>query len=143
VLRCYLDTSALMLLFMDHSKAPGAAAALVAFLEDRELRVQTSVLTITELRRNAVLKLELATHEEVSDLAQRIDLIPLDAIQADRAGMLLAGRDEFGNSRSLKSADAVHIAAALDHGAQRFVSYDFQQIAAARHNGLICLSPGA
>ena len=44
---------------------------------------------------------------------------------------------------TLRSLDAIHVAAALDTGANAFVTYDTRQAAAAEEAGIRVISPGA
>jgi predicted nucleic acid-binding protein len=128
--RWYLDTSAAAKLLVDEPESD----ALVAFLERAVVggdAVGSSRLLETELRR---LGIRLAIPQEhVTLVLERLDvLMPDDEVY--RTAGLLPGS-------SLRSLDALHVAAALRWGADAVVTYDERQALASRAVGLDVAAP--
>lgn len=129
-MRWYLDTSAAAKLLVDEPESD----ALAAWLEravDRGDAVGSSRLLETELRR---LGIRLAIPQEhVTLVLERLDvLMPDDEVY--RTAGLLPGT-------SLRSLDALHVAAALRWGADAVVTYDERQALASRAVGLDVAAP--
>ena len=91
------------------------------------------VLLETELRRLAVR--DNLQQLEVTELLDRLDVIDLDREMYREAGLL--------PETTLRSLDAIHVAAALRAGADVMVTYDVRQTAAAESSGLRVVAPGA
>jgi predicted nucleic acid-binding protein len=128
--RWYLDTSAAAKLLVDETESD----ALVAFLE-RALEagdaLGSSRLLETELRR---LGIRLAIPQEhVTLVLERLDLLMPDDEVFRTAGLLPGA--------SLRSLDALHVAAALRWGADVVLTYDERQALASRAVGLEVAAP--
>ncbi len=132
----YADSSALVKLVRDEVETP----SLRLFLSGSDL--VSSELVVTELpraMRRAAVGLPARSLARVLDtvgtMLDAIALVPLD-----RSLLLAAGAlDE----PSLRSFDAIHIAAALAlWPLDAFVSYDERQAAAARLAGIRTIAPG-
>ena len=91
------------------------------------------VLLETELRRLAVR--DNLQQLAVTALLDRLDVIDLDREMYWEAGLL--------PEKTLRSLDAIHVAAALRAGADVMVTYDVRQTAAAESSGLRVVAPGA
>lgn len=125
--RCYLDTSALRHLLVQHPAT-----------EDVRLRVEapatiaaTSQITVTELHRLGLRVPEL-TVQQVDAVLGNVDLVMLTAEQLRGAGLL----PDLPSGTQLRSLDALHLQAAVDFGATEFVTSDRRQADAAVAVGL-------
>ena len=129
-MRWYLDTSAAAKLLVEEIESD----ALVAFL-DRTVEggdvVGSSRLLETELRRLGV-RLSIP-QEHVTLVLERLDLLMPDDEVFRTAGLLPGS--------SLRSLDALHVAAALRWTADAVVTYDERQALAARGVGLEVAAP--
>ena len=129
-MRHYLDASAAAKLLVEEPESEG----LVAYLERAVAAgdaVGSSHLLETELRR---LGMRLAIPQEhVTALLERMDLMTPDEAVFQTAGML--------PGPTLRSLDALHVAAALRWGAGVMLTYDERQAAASRAVGLTVLAP--
>jgi predicted nucleic acid-binding protein len=127
VTRCYLDTSALRHLLVQHPAT-----------DDVRLRVEaprtiaaTSQITVTELHRLGLRVPEL-TVQQVDAVLGNVDLVMLTAEQLRGAGLL----PDLPSGTQLRSLDALHLQAAVDFGATEFVTSDRRQADAAVAVGL-------
>lgn len=128
----YADASAWGKLIHDEAESE----AMLDHLEEvrREGgRFVSSALLLTELHRIAA-RLGLPTTGVVDALGEISLEVPT------RETFELAARLP---GLTLRSLDAVHVAAALETGAEAFITYDTRQAAAAGEAGLAVLSPGA
>jgi predicted nucleic acid-binding protein len=124
----YLDTSALAKLVRTETES----AALVSWLAPKAWLI--SDLHRTELRR-AALKVGGSTAARAERLIASSDILAIDARIFDLAGEL--------DSSSLRSLDAIHVAAALQLGTDLagIVAYDDRLLAAAASLGIATASP--
>jgi len=123
--RWYLDTSAAAKLLVDEPES-GALVALLERAVDVGDDLGSSRLLETELRRLAT-RLSVP-QEHVTLVLERLDLLlPDDTVFRD-AGLLPGA--------SLRSLDALHVAAALRWAADTVVTYDDRQALACRAVGL-------
>lgn len=91
-----------------------------------------STIAVTELHRLALrLQIERALVKPVVD--------PFRTLRLTEGTLELARRLPH---QHLGTLDAIHIATALTSGAEAFVSFDTQQLAAAKLEGLATVSPG-
>jgi predicted nucleic acid-binding protein len=132
----YLDSSSLVKLIREEPESN----ALKRFLESSEFF--SCELALTELGRSAVRHAAENKHADarrllaqVSEICDAIALVPLDRALLAAAGML--------GPFSLRSLDAIHVAAALEGDSDEFVTYDRRQADAARSAGLKVTSPGS
>jgi uncharacterized protein len=129
-MRLYLDTSAAAkLLVVEHG-----SEAVAAFLDrsvDAGDVVGSSRLLETELRRMAIRLSIPQVH--VTLLLERLDILVLDDGVFRDAGLLPGS--------SLRSLDALHVAAALRWGASTMVAYDERLAVASRAVGLDVVAP--
>jgi len=128
--RCYLDTSAAAKLLVDEAESD----ALVSFL-DRAVEggheIGSSRLLETELRRLATRV--AVPHEHVTLVLERLELLLPDD-EVFRSAGLLPGA-------SLRSLDALHVAAALRWGADTVLTYDERRALAVRAVALEVVAP--
>ena len=128
----YLDTSAVAKLLADEAET----SALRAHLDDRvaggDADLVSAFLLETELRRMATRTGIPQT--AVTDVLSRLALMDMDRSVFREAGLL--------SGASLRSLDAIHIAAALQAGANEFITYDARQQTAAEAVGLLVRTPG-
>ncbi len=129
-MRCYLDTSAAAKLLVEETESDALVGFLEGAVESGDV-VGSSRLLETELRRLAI---RLAIPQEhVTLVLERLDLlVPDDEVY--RAAGLLPGS-------TLRSLDALHVAAALRWGTDAVVTYDERQALAARAVGLEVVAP--
>ena len=91
-----------------------------------------SALVRTELRR-AALRLDAGLLPGVEAVLDRLHLLRVDDEVLDLAGRLAPA--------TLRSLDALHVAAALRTGADVLVTYDAQMADAARAAGVSAVAP--
>jgi predicted nucleic acid-binding protein len=127
----YLDASALVKIAVEEAES-GAMRAYA----DAAGSLASSRLASAEVRR-ALLRRYDADPEVAGIVMKSVAVIEVDAVIVDRAGRV--GPPE------LRTLDAIHLASALDMGAdlEAFVTYDARLAAAARDAGLTVVSPGA
>lgn len=127
----YLDTSAVAKLLADETET----SALRAHLDDRVVGnadLVSALILETELRRMATRTGIPQT--AVTDVLSRLAMLDMDRSVFRDAGLLTGA--------SLRSLDALHIAAALQASANEFITYDARQQAAAESVGLRVRTPG-
>src|SRR5947208_11592298 len=127
----YLDSSAIVKL----ARREPETRALLRYLRDRPERVTSAVSAVevaTAARQSSASRRAV---DRADRLLARIGLAELDASVRARAGTL--------EPVSLRSLDAIHIATALELGADvdHFVSYDERQSVAAQQAGLTVVAP--
>jgi predicted nucleic acid-binding protein len=130
--RVYIDSSAAVKLLRDEV----GSEALATYLDEvgaEEGEVMASVLLEVEVRRFVVRW--GGSQEDATRLLDGVTLFDLDRRVANEAG--------FVGSPSLRSLDAVHVAAARACLVDRFVTYDRRQADAALAAGIPVESPGA
>lgn len=127
-MRAYLDTSAAAKLLVEEAES----AALASRLDDDAVTPVASFLVETELRRLAV-RLELP-QAAVTAILDGVDLYDLPPGVFREAGLL--------PGRSLRSLDALHLAAAIRLETDVLVTYDARLAATAGDVGLTALAPG-
>jgi len=126
----YLESSAAVKLLVTEVET----AALTGFLQAAsaaQRRIQSSTLLETELRRFAVRR-GLA-QADVTVIIERLEIIDIDRACFRQAGLL--------PGETLRSLDAIHVAAALRGGADSMITYDQRQADAARAVGLEVIAP--
>ena len=127
----YVDTSAAMKLLVEENESEALAAQLEEYRQSSET-LATSLLLHCELHCAANRNPSEVDHGIVNEVLSTIDLVELESGDLLTAP-LLPGR--------LRSADAIHLAAALRMGAQVVVSYDEELCSAATAAGVRALSP--
>lgn len=125
----YLDTSAALKLLVDEPES----AALAGVLDDVQPELVACWLLETELRR-AAHRLEELTQSHVSELLDGVSLYEMPGSLFREAGLLPGG--------TLRSLDALHLAAAVRLGVDRVATYDHRLGDAALELGLVTVSPG-
>jgi uncharacterized protein len=126
----YLDSSAIMKLVFEEDET----AALEAFLQDRPLRVSSSLARVEVMRAARTVGDALVTRHADAVL-DAVDLIaPNAALLADAARI---------DPLTLRTLDAVHLATAVALVAdiEGMVVYDRRLAGAARHAGIIVWAP--
>jgi len=129
-MRCYLDTSAAAKILVQESESDALTAFLERAVEGGDT-VGSSRLLETELRRLAI-RIGIP-QEHVTLVLERLDLLVPDDEVLRTAGLL--------PDASLRSLDALHVAAALRWGADAVATYDERQARAARAVGLEVVAP--
>jgi len=127
----YLESSAAAKLLVSEA----ASATLADYLDHLDAdgsSLISCVLLETELRRLAVR--DNLQQLAVTALLDRLDVIDLNREIYREAGLL--------PERTLRSLDAIHVAAALRAGADVMITYDVRQTAAAASSGLRVIAPG-
>ncbi len=128
----YVDTSAAMKLLVEEKES----AALADHLQERRQDGDTlvaSLLLHAELHCAANRRPGYIEHEAVAAVLSVIALVDIENGDLTTAP-LLPGR--------LRSADAIHLAAALRLNARTMVAYDTELRAASRTAGIDTVSPG-
>lgn len=128
----YLDTSAIGKLIADEPETSPLRAHLDGVVAQGRAELVSAYLAETELRRMATRTGIPQT--AVTEVLSRLALMEMDRNLFRDAG-LLAGT-------SLRSLDALHIAAALQTAADEFITYDLRQQQAAEAVGLPVRAPG-
>ena len=128
----YIDTSAWLKLLVEEAESKALAGWSDSTLEAADSLV-SSILISTELHR--VAQRAGLDHGAVNEMLDRLDLVSADDQVFTVAGLLPGD--------NLRSLDALHLATALQVGAQQLVCYDHRMQDAARAVGLRVLAPGA
>ena len=126
--RCYLDTSAALKLVLDEAES----AALVDLLRHREPTLVACLLLETELRRVATREASLS-QRVISELLSGVDLYELPPPIFVEAGLL--------PGPTLRSLDALHLAAAIRLEVEAVITYDVRMAESARSLGMTVLAP--
>jgi hypothetical protein len=127
----YADTSALAKLLIAEAETPAAAA----YLSSAADRTTSSELTIAELTRTVARA--GADAAAAGLLLRQLDLLTIDEASLWRAGRLPSPAGTF-----LRTADAIHLVAAMELGESDFMTYDRRQAQAAADRGFTVVSPG-
>ena len=123
----YVDTSAALKLVVEE-----AESVALASWADEHPEVVATLLVETELRR-AAHRLGVP-QTAVTDLLRRLALFEVTAGTFREAGRLPGA--------TLRSLDALHLAAALRLGCRTIVTYDERMASSARELGLDVIAPG-
>lgn len=126
----YIETSAAVKLLVVEA-GTAALGTYLDRLDNDDVRVVSSVLLETELRRCAVR--DGLSQAAVTDLLDRFDLYTPDRATFVQAGLLPGPH--------LRSLDALHIAVAMRLEAETMVTYDNRQAESARAAGLRVVAP--
>ncbi|WP_158220429.1 type II toxin-antitoxin system VapC family toxin [Kineosporia sp. A_224] len=126
----YADTSALVKLLV----AEPESADVAAFLSSASDRTTSSELTIAELTRPAT---RAGAGAAAGLLLRQLDLLSIDEAALWRAGRLPSPAGTF-----LRTADAIHLVAAMELGETEFLTYDRRRAQAAAERGFTVLAPG-
>jgi predicted nucleic acid-binding protein len=129
----YVDTSAAMKLLVEEKESAALADHLQERRQDGDILV-ASLLLHAELHCAANRRPEHIAHEAVSAVLSAVALVDIENSDLTTAP-LLPGR--------LRSADAIHLAAALRLNARTMVAYDTELRAASQTAGIDAVSPGA
>lgn len=127
----YADTSALAKLLI----AEAETDALGAYLTAAPGRTTSSELTIAELTRTVA-------RAGVDGASVGLLLRQLDLLAIDEAGLWRAGRLPSPPDTFLRTADAIHLIAAMELGETDFLTYDRRQAQAAAARGFAVIAPG-
>jgi predicted nucleic acid-binding protein len=126
--RAYFDASAIVKL-VHHERE---SSALFALLDD-DLEACTSAMSEIEVTRT-LMRLGVSTADG-DDALRGFYVIGIDAAIRARAARL--------GPRTVRSLDAIHLATALEVGADvRLVTYDDRLAEAARAQGVMVVQPG-
>jgi predicted nucleic acid-binding protein len=126
----YVETSAAVKLLLREEQSTAVMSFLDEAVASDHALVSSSVLE-TELRRTAIRR--GISQEAATAVLERFDIFDLERPVFTQAGIL--------PGPTLRSLDALHIAAALRISAELMVSYDARQIEAAESVGLHTISP--
>jgi predicted nucleic acid-binding protein len=132
MLRRYVDASALGKLLIEEAESSAVADLLQDHL-DSGGALQSAIFVEAEVRRIGMRR--GIPQAAISELLEVIDLFEVDRSMCRTAGLL--------PPPALRSIDALHVAAALAGGADRFITYDRRQADAALAAGIPVESPGA
>ncbi|MBO9522435.1 MAG: PIN domain-containing protein [Nocardioidaceae bacterium] len=124
----YLDTSAALKLLVEEPESPALAAAVDAATP----HLFACRLLETELRRAAHREPALP-QEAVTELLDGVDLFEMPASLFRQAGLLPGA--------TLRSLDALHLAAAVALDVDAVLTYDVRLAAAAHDVGLAVVQP--
>ncbi|MDJ0377175.1 type II toxin-antitoxin system VapC family toxin [Cryobacterium sp. PH31-L1] len=128
----YLDTSAVAKLLADEPESQALRAHLDNRVAAGDADLVSACLLETELRRMAT-RIGIS-QTAVTDVLSRLSLLDMDRSVFREAGLITGA--------SLRSLDALHIAAALQASANDFITYDARQQVAAEAVGLRVRTPG-
>ena len=130
MITAYFDASAILKLTL----AERESLALIDYLNERDVRVATSVIAEVEVTRTLV---RMRVDQEERDGAlRRIYLLSLDSDVRGEATRI--------KPHQLRSLDAIHVATAMSigEGNLEFITYDDRMADAARAAGLKVVQPG-
>ncbi|SDI89305.1 Predicted nucleic acid-binding protein, contains PIN domain [Frankineae bacterium MT45] len=128
----YVDTSALLKRVVKEAESSAVAALLSQRHSAGDLLTASSLAWVEvwrALRRGGAPDVEAAAGLALSGIAEH----PLDELQLHRARRV--------GPESLRSLDAIHLAAAIAVGADSVVTYDLRLAEAASSAGLAVLAP--
>lgn len=125
----YIDTSAALKLVLREPES----IPLIEAINTEKPDLVAGYLLETQMRR-VVHRTAALTQSQVTDVLDRVSLVELRPSTFMQAGLL--------PGTYLRSLDALHLAVAIESGAELVVSYDTRMIAAARELGLEVASPG-
>jgi len=128
VTRWYLDSSAALKLVIEEAES----AALAAAIETERPVLLGCWLLETEMRRIAA-RQPVLTQEAVSGVLDGINLLAMPSSLFREASYL--------PGTSLRSLDALHLAAAVSTDVDHLVTYDLRMAESARDLGLSVLAP--
>ncbi|WP_028281115.1 type II toxin-antitoxin system VapC family toxin [Arthrobacter sp. H5] len=128
----YVDTSAALKLVVEEKES----AALADFLSTSSSegnKLVASMLLYTELH--------CASHRKLKGASELVNLVlsGITLVDLTRSDLMFAAALSGG----LRSADAIHLAAAIRLQVDSLVAYDGELVAAAVNAGLTALSPGS
>ena len=126
----YVDTSALLKILVADTESSDVRT-FVSGLTDR---LTSSEWTVAELTRSAV-------RAGATPNAADVLLAQIDLLTVMRANLFRAGRLPSPSGTYLRSADAIHLVAALELGETEFLTYDRRQAQAAER-GFAVVAPG-
>jgi predicted nucleic acid-binding protein len=126
----YVDTSALMKLYVDEADSEYAAELLAS-----DPVLVTSWLSLVEVRRNLARLLTGAALRRAREACER-DFDRMALMSLDERGWRMAA--DIGETLGVRSLDALHLAAAqqLGVGDVTFCTFDLRQGVAARQLGV-------
>jgi uncharacterized protein len=127
----YADSSALVKLLV----AEPETAPLATYLSTAQDRTTTSELTIAELTRTVA-------RAGADAAAAGLLLRQLDLLSVDEPALWRAGRLPSPPGTFLRTADAIHLVAAMELGETDFLTYDRRQAQAAAERGFTVVAPG-
>jgi len=127
----YIDSSAFLKLVIDEPESDALVEQVRALRSSGDI-LASSRLLVTECHR-AVSRVANLQHRHVAAALRQVRLVSLADDDFLEAGML--------EGETLRSLDAIHVAAAMTMGASTMVSYDARQLEAAGRSGLDTLSP--
>jgi len=127
----YVDTSGLVKLLI----AEAETQSLGEYLSNVKDRMTSSELSIAEVTR---------TVGRVGGDAAAAGLLlrQLDLLTIDEASLWRAGRLPSPSGTFLRTADAIHLVAAMELGESEFLTYDRRQAQAAAERGFAVIAPG-
>jgi predicted nucleic acid-binding protein len=127
----YVDTSGLVKLLI----AEAETRPLGEYLSRAEDRTTSSELSIAEVTRTVARSGGDAAAAGL--LLRQLDLLTIDEASLWRAGRLPSPPGTF-----LRTADAIHLVAAMELGESEFLTYDRRQAQAAAERGFAVVAPG-
>lgn len=126
--RSYLDTSAAAKLLVEEAES----VSLAAWADGADVSLVATHLLETELRRFAIR--HQLPQADVSAILVRVDLHDLPPSIYREAGLI--------GGETLRSLDALHLAASIRLDVDALVTYDIRLAEAAREMGLRVHAPG-
>ncbi|HPQ85053.1 MAG TPA: type II toxin-antitoxin system VapC family toxin [Actinomycetota bacterium] len=125
----YLDTSVALKLLIEEAESPALAEAV----DSEQPDLVASWLLEAELRR-AAQGLGMLGMAAISDFLTGVSLYEMPGSSLREAGIL--------PGETLRSLDALHLAAAVRVGVDLVLTHDERMSESAQHLGLLVLSPG-
>lgn len=125
----YLDTSAAMKLLVSEAESE----VLAATITDEQPDLVGCYLLETEVRRSV--QAHGLAQSAATELLEGVSLYEMPPFLFREAGLLVG--------EHVRSPDALHVAAAIQIGADQVIAYDRRMSAAARDSGLTVRAPGA
>lgn len=128
--RWYIDTSAALKLLIAETESDGLAREL----DRQQPELAAGYLLETEVRR-AVHRVNSLTQEAATVVLDTVDLYEIPPSLFREAGLI--------TGPSMRSLDAIHLAAAVRIGVDALLTYDRRMRAAATELGLDVIAPGS
>lgn len=138
-MRYYLDSSAMAKVLLDEPESANLSAYL-AEIDTPGNDLGISILGVVEVRR--VLLRARVPGRDITELMEGVAAHPLNRAIAMAASTYANSlRDDAGNTKILRSSDAVHIATAVIEEFDVMVAYDMRLADYARQLGIAVISP--
>lgn len=120
--RLYLETAPLIYYVEEHSAYVEKMEAVFQFIEENQLEVLSSVITLTEVLQQPIQQNRSDLQKKYRDIllsSEHLTLLPVDTAIAESAALLRA-------RYNLRTPDALHLATAVENTCEAFLTNDIR-----------------